>query len=230
MEPNKLEIDFKKKLEQRTIRPSEMAWDRLDAMLSVTEESKQKQPKRTWMYIAASFIGFILIGTLFFKQEVQKGSTTKTNTTVVDAAPPQTRAVEVEDKNDNTVKAVPVIQNAIATTTVTKKYRDGGVTVNSKSHTPTGTNGQFDESNKEELVADAASNDITPANNETELLLASSYANTAPVKKSSVKVNASSLLSSVEGELDESFRNKALQAVSKNFNAVKSSLANRNHN
>lgn len=72
MEPNKLENDFRNKLNQREIQPSEKAWDRLDAMLSVTEK---KKPKRTWMYIAASFLGFLLVGTLFFKQsevEIEK--------------------------------------------------------------------------------------------------------------------------------------------------------------
>jgi hypothetical protein len=229
MEPNKMEMDFKKKLEQRTIQPSEMAWDRLDAMLSVIEQKKQPR-RRTWMYIAASFIGLILVATLFFKQEVQKGSIPNTNSTVVDAVAPQANEVQVEDKDDNTLKSVPVIQNTVAAKTVVKKYRGGGVIVESKPHTSAGANYQFNETDKEEVVADAGLNEFTPANNETKMLLASSYAATAPVKKSSVKVNASSLLSSVEGELDESFRNKALQAVSKNFNAVKSSLANRNHN
>lgn len=66
MEPNnKLEQDFRDKLNQREIQPSEKAWDRLDAMLSVAEK---KKPKRTWMYIAASFLGFLLVGTIFFNQ------------------------------------------------------------------------------------------------------------------------------------------------------------------
>jgi hypothetical protein len=45
MEPNKIESQFKQKLEQRTIQPTEMAWDRLDAMLSVAEK-KKKRPNR----------------------------------------------------------------------------------------------------------------------------------------------------------------------------------------
>jgi len=65
MEPNKLENDFRNKLSQREIQPSEKAWDRLDAMLSVTEK---KKPNRTWVYVAASFLGFLLIGSLFFNQ------------------------------------------------------------------------------------------------------------------------------------------------------------------
>lgn len=65
MELNNLEKDFRNKLNQREIQPSEKAWDRLDAMLSVAEK---KKPKRTWMYIAASFLGFLLVGTIFFNQ------------------------------------------------------------------------------------------------------------------------------------------------------------------
>ena len=67
MEPNKLENQFKEKLNSREINPTKMAWDRLDDMLTITEE---KKPKRNydWMYIAASIIGFIFIGVLFFSQ------------------------------------------------------------------------------------------------------------------------------------------------------------------
>ena len=42
MEPNKLETQIKEQLNAREIQPSEMAWDRLDAMLSVAEEKKNK--------------------------------------------------------------------------------------------------------------------------------------------------------------------------------------------
>ena len=43
MEPNKFEKDFREKLNQREIEPSNNAWDRLDAMLSVAEEKKPKK-------------------------------------------------------------------------------------------------------------------------------------------------------------------------------------------
>ena len=57
MEPNKWEKEIKEKLNKRTIQPGEMAWDRLDAMLSVAE--KKKKPKYKWMYVAAGFMGLI---------------------------------------------------------------------------------------------------------------------------------------------------------------------------
>jgi hypothetical protein len=84
MEPNRLEKEFKKKLEGRDIKPSEMAWDRLDAMLTVAEKKKQK-PKRTWMYFAASFLGFILIATVFINQNDTSKPIETNSDTVVEA-------------------------------------------------------------------------------------------------------------------------------------------------
>jgi len=62
MEQHKLENEFKNKLNQREIKPSENSWDRLDAMLAVAEV---KKPTRGygWIYIAASIIGFAFLGT-----------------------------------------------------------------------------------------------------------------------------------------------------------------------
>ena len=42
MEPNKLENQIREKLHSREIQPSAQAWDRLDAMLTVAEEKKNK--------------------------------------------------------------------------------------------------------------------------------------------------------------------------------------------
>ena len=67
MEQNNLETQFKEKLNFREIKPTEMAWDRLDAMLTVAED---KKPIRSygWIYIAASIVGFAFLGTFFFNQ------------------------------------------------------------------------------------------------------------------------------------------------------------------
>ena len=68
MEPNKLETQFKEKLNSREIEPSEMAWDRLDAMLSVTEEKKTRR-SFGWLYIAASILVLGTAGMFFFNQK-----------------------------------------------------------------------------------------------------------------------------------------------------------------
>src|SRR5690554_7285250 len=67
MKPNKLEQQFRELLQNRTIEPSDKAWDRLDAMLSVAE--KKKKPIRTWWFVAASLLILLSIGTFFFKAE-----------------------------------------------------------------------------------------------------------------------------------------------------------------
>ena len=48
-------------------------------------------------------------------------------------------------------------------------------------------------------------------------------------KKPSVKIDANALLSKVEKELDESYRETTLDKLNKNFNAVKSAIVNRNY-
>ena len=42
MEPNNIENQIREKLNSREIQPSAQAWDRLDAMLTVGEEKKNK--------------------------------------------------------------------------------------------------------------------------------------------------------------------------------------------
>ena len=66
MEPNKIEEQFKELLNSRELQPSDKAWDRLDAMLSVAEEKKTKR-SFGWLYMAASIIGFLFVGRLFFR-------------------------------------------------------------------------------------------------------------------------------------------------------------------
>src|SRR5690606_1152814 len=80
MKPNKLEQQFRELLQNRTIEPSDKAWDRLDAMLSVAE--KKKKPIRTWWFVAASLLILLSIGTFFFKAE--KFSPTFHNKVVID--------------------------------------------------------------------------------------------------------------------------------------------------
>lgn len=238
MEPNKFDNIFKEKLEQRTIQPTEMAWDRLDAMLSVTEEKTEKpRKKRTWMYVAASFLGFLLMGTIFIKQGNSDNGTDMKSTGVQVAVTPEP---EVKQGNVTT-------ENRPSTTNETLQTEEAvviNVIPESKSEGEKNTKGSNDvqkvlkektQANTkmptvvEEAVAQSHKNEDVdkPLTNETETFLAE--ANTSQAKKPAIKVNASSLLSSVESDLDNSFRSKAMQTLVKNYNSVKTSVANRNH-
>ena len=233
MEPNKLEKDFKKKLGERTIQPSEMAWDRLDAMLSVAEKKKPK--KRTWLYIAASFLGFLLVGTMFFNQSeatIEKGNDVvvteeKTEKTVENSIP--------EEQNTKSSNQITIVNSeAIASRLpVQKKNQKAGSSTSLKKEDQALQPTQ----EKTEMIASAGQNEMTKANKyiESEQLLAEAETRIQSqsikkyVAKSSVKVDSKGLLSSVEGELNETFRDKVVKSIGKNYENVKTSLANRNN-
>lgn len=232
MEQNKLDNEFRKKLNERTINPSPMAWDRLDAMLSVAEEKKQPK-KRTWMYVAASFLGFLLVGTIFLKQGSDKGS----NTVVKDAHTVATAPSAKEDTNTTDANTPSPIQEAIkvAPTQLQNQPQVAVMKQNTASQKAVAVPKavKINEASvvlqhQEAVAENTVKEKQLIANDADELLNQSLAQNQMPGRKS-LKVDSKSLLSSVEGELDQSFKEKALQGAIKNFNTIKTSVANRNH-
>ncbi len=82
MEPNNLEKDFREKLNQRTIEPSDKAWDRLDAMLSVAEEKKPKKKNKDGCISQQVLSDFYWLETFFFNQK-KNTVETPVNTVVI---------------------------------------------------------------------------------------------------------------------------------------------------
>lgn len=223
MEPNKIEEQFRDKLNSRAIQPSEMAWDRLDAMLSVREEKKVK-PRFGWIYIAAGITGFILIATIFLTQtqdmvDVEK-STVNTEKiiknqpaiTIPDtiARPPKAaHAVAIENKNNNIKKqSITAIPESASIATVTENK----VSINNQKTEQLINNQSFINNNEDIL------NSIQNQESET----------TVPTKSTSLKVDANALLSQVDGELELSFREKAIKVLKKNYKSVKVAVSARN--
>ena len=71
MEPNKIDNQIREKLNAREIQPSAQAWDRLDAMLTVSEEKKPKKGYG-WFFVAASTILFFGLGFFLFNSNETK--------------------------------------------------------------------------------------------------------------------------------------------------------------
>ena len=242
MEPNKLEQDFRHKLEQRTIQPTEMAWDRLDAMLSVTEEKKNK-PSRTWMYMAASFLALLLVGALFLNQESQNNKDgVNTNDNRVTEGKSEQKTSVGESFKPTVVESQDVSKEEGVVTTTTNYKAAPSVKNSDPIQAATAKSNVVPAVNKEAVAATTTIEDAKvktgPAkiNVDAEELLASieapvvtdQVAATGKPKKQSVRVDPNSLLTSVEGELNDSFRGKVLQSVAKNYNIIKSSVASRN--
>ena len=83
MEPNKIDNQIREKLNAREIQPSAQAWDRLDAMLTVSEEKKPKKGYG-WFFVAASTILFFGLGFFLFnsKETTEINNSTPTVTTI----------------------------------------------------------------------------------------------------------------------------------------------------
>lgn len=61
------EKNIKEKLNERKIQPSAQAWDKLEMMLNDQEVKTIKKSPRTYLFIAASILVFVSLGTFFFK-------------------------------------------------------------------------------------------------------------------------------------------------------------------
>lgn len=237
MAQNKLETQIKEQLNAREIQPSEMAWDRLDAMLSVAEEKKTIRFSFLSFQsigIAASVLVLVSLGLFFFNQKE----------TVVK---PKNNVVVKEKTSDNN-------NNKINGNSFNPNQQSQQVAQNPKPET---RNSQpfkksFNQNNQKTIVNPVINQnkEIQFQNNEViaqkelpvvepkkELISKPSTVNADDLlastskkseSKPKIKVNANSLLSQVDGELDQTFREKVLTRVSKNYQEVKVALATRN--
>lgn len=232
MEPNKLENEFRNKLNEREINPSANTWDRIDAMLTVAEKPKRNLK---WLYIAASLLGFGIIGSLYFSQKENVIYNGKDNMVIQNSVAPKTTVIPANDINEKPRKSESVVANVVKKPT--SKTNEIQV-VKEESIGIKNNKNQVAENSiiTRARMANWQSNQklIKPQTNTVtvdELLAAVEF----PPKKEKqlnqkpvVHVNASNLLSQVDEELELSFREKVINKVSKNYQTVKVALANRN--
>lgn len=224
MEPNNIENQIREKLNQREILPSANAWDRLDAMLSVEEQKPKRNFK--WISIAAIFVGFTLIGIFMMNKESSTDNVIPSNSIVLEN---ETKIIqkEVTPEKENTFTQVK--ENKAVVHQPTKKIEKTTAEINPKK--------DFlleNQSKKEEAIAENQPKESTVKYINANSLLAEietgekiEIPNIS--KKPSVKVDANVLLSTAENEVNETFREKAIQSFNKNYQSVKSTLANRNY-
>ena len=228
MEPNKLETEFRDKLEQRRIQPSEMAWDRLDAMLSVAENKKPKKDRK-WLYMAAAFLAFLLVGVIFLNQENENNEGFVKGSSVVhkESKPQTARGNKGEAVITEEIISVPEQEvAAVKPATVKQSHKGNNITV--KAEAPK-TQQAYEAAIPQQVQQQQAVAYQSAPQQDAEALLAAATSQHMPKNRNTVKVDANSLLSSVEGELDDNYRSSVFQKAVKNFNVVKTAVANRNY-
>ena len=242
---NKLEKEFKSQLDQREIKPSPAAWDRLDAMLTVGEEKKVK-PIYNWIYIAASIIGFLAIGYVFFSNPAELVDVKRTEVVENSMAKPTNDSV---NKEPQTLVQIQKETEVIADNQVATQKRNTSISpsqkINKRFNVPQNQIAQSSNTNKNNVEqqieksintrepssnwrSNQKTNEINqsspnPITNELQIAEVTTKANNP-----TVKVNASNLLSEVDNELALSFREKVIRKIDKNYKTVKVALANRN--
>jgi len=236
MEQDNFGKNIQEKFNFRTIEPSETAWNKLDAMLTLAEE--KKQPKIFfWLSIAATFILFTVVGYVFFQQNEKTKLMPSTEEIVTSKKNSETKTHKQSTEESSVSYENELANNAtISTTLETKKSTIIHTAQNENSKL------EFFETTllkQEEIIAaneikkegikqeikESTFNYTTP-----ESLLAEvqgqKIVNNTILFKSSLKVNANELLQTVESELDQTFKEKTITKLIQ----AKSAFVNRNYN
>lgn len=234
MAPNNFDKNIQQQFNSRKIEPSAQAWDRLDAMLTVAEETK-KTKNYFWLKIAASFLLFTGIGYLFFQQNQKTEILQPTNEIVTSKETPlnevETNTATISS-DDAEQLAASTTKNATITTVKASKQNDITKTKSKLANYLAATekeneiNHKIENQKLEQVHQKPTYNYVNP-----ETLLAEVQGNkksngTTNTYQSTLKVNPNDLLHSVESELDQSFKDKALTK----FKQAKSAFVNRNYN
>lgn len=219
---DKIEKEFKNQLDQREIKPSPVAWDRLDAMLTAAESKKEK-PKFVWIYIAASLIAFFMLGYVFYNNSGESVEVSSTITVVTKEAKPTTTPAKKEQQ-------LPIPSQKVIEV-IAEKQDVSPKKVATFSPNPLANVLQSTNAMAEQI--DQINNDPKP--NETHSIPPNQSSNEPQITdveiktvQPNVKVNASYLLSEVDKELVLSFREKVIRKIDKNYKTVKLALTNRN--
>jgi len=251
---NKLENQIKEKLDAREIQPSAQAWDRLDAMLTIAEEKKTKR-SFGWLYIAAGILVLLSLGLFLFNpksteinthNEVVGTETVKDSTLKNDLQlqAPLNNKEAVAVSSDNRPASINNHQSNNNQSVSINNQKTANNAQGQNNQQPFKQNPLINRSKDIEyqISSDVALKDLPkveekraialPRNSlSDEQLLAGldKAAKETANKQAGINIDAKSLLSQVDGELEQTFREKVISRVRKNYKEVKVALANRNN-
>ena len=226
MKPNKIDNQIREKLNAREIQPPAQAWDRLDAMLTVSEEKKPKKGYG-WFFVAASTILFFGLGFFLFNsnETIEINNSTPIVTTIneeIDSAE-TTKINQISVKEEQPV----LVQNEMnfSKTQTNKKSEEANKLMETENilEEKISPNSQLPTPNTYKYV----SPENLLAEVQTGEKVITSDKKISP--KAKMKVDANSLLTTVEKELDENYKETTFDKLNRKFKDAKSALANRNY-
>lgn len=250
MEPDKFEEHIKNKLEERRITPSDVAWERISGQLE--EPKQQRGSGYFWIGIAASII--LLLGTsliFFFQSEEIEGIIPNT---VVDAEQPKIIEQNKESKDSNSLQNQKSEAFVVNENEETKGNQDGNLQPTSErqqesaqeidmlvSNTPKApledeiiptVPVEILDAKIAEVIAQVnvmeLHGNITDAEVDSLLMNAQKEILMQKLVENNNTVNAMALLTEVEEELDQSFRDQLFETLKAGFLKVRTAVADRN--
>ncbi len=237
MPTSKFENNIKRKLENRTLAPSEMAWQSLSERLGSQTKPNSKKTY-WWLGIAASFIIVLVLGSMLF---------TKTEETPIIVKEFNSTKPLIDSTAQNKIaeekfEELPTLKNKIQPKTEEYSIHKNSVVKNSRL-----TNGNtsfetqkaesltFEEAKIQEVIAQvnnlqAQNTNVTDAEIEALLFEAEQQIKQYNTQQAQIAgaTEAELLLQEVEDDLDKTFREKAFEAIKKNVITVKTAIVQRN--
>ncbi len=246
MAPIKFENEIRDKLSTREIRPSGNAWEQISSRLETPSNNKRKG--FVWYAVAASFIGFIIVSVLFFNTN----NTLDNGVEIVDTP----KNIKVEEKQIDIVtpakekeESYVIVEEVVPIKEKVNKeakivFIDIGqevVTMNTEINTSINNNKvqltgseKIIDSKIAEVIAQVNSlekNNAMLTDIEVDSLLRKAQTEilTNKIFMENQKVDAMALLTEVEGELDQTFRDQIFESLKSGFIKVRTAVADRNN-
>ena len=253
MAPIKLEEHIREQLQEREIKTSNNSWEKLQQQIKNTPKKKNN---RGWYYLAASIISVVIISSLMLseKQVITESSNkivevseslneNESNSNTIVSAEETTSQKEVIESSTKEITAKKnqinkTQKEPIADLNIIKP--DSSIIIPIESTLITTNNDPetkdvneeevFINSKVEEVVAQIknASNAITDEEINSLLVKAQQEIHSKKLLYKN-KVDATELLSIVEDELEENFRDRVFEALGDGYKKVRTAVVNREY-
>lgn len=248
MAPNKFEKHIKEKLDGREIKPSAEAWKKLSGQLDTPVQPKKKG--YFWYGIAASFIGILIVSILYFNRE---NAQITPNIQVVDSPEEEnkdandfnielliedTSEIKVAETNANEIKneSIKDIKQEILVADVEdkiapfEKETSAIEEIQVKGILPDEIiNTKILEVVAQVNLLEEDTNALTDAEVDSLLRNAQREILTDKLFNKDQSIDAMALLTTVEDELDQSFRDQIFETLKTGFLKVRTAVADRNN-
>ena len=245
---NNLEKQSKDKLKERQIQPSKEAWEAISEQLDTVEEPRKS--KVLWYAIAAGFIGLLMISVLFFNTtEVSDEPFEIVNT----PAETTKEAIKTEIEGDREASQLPVPEGHELASEEFEKALDTDERQEQQAYsTPkdetiaeaseleigkeqiTTSEETLIETKIAEVIAqvnllEQGEGQVSDAEVDSLLRRAQREILSDKIFRQDQTVDAMALLSEVENELDQTFRDQIFEKLKTGFIKVRTAVADRNN-